>query len=116
MELTNHLRLKRILPFNDPEKKRLHDFVTTSTRQFFTLLDLPMDFLSSDPDQWSQLQSYISSQGTVGSVRVVNDLAERGVALIQQFNSLITRDEEQKQYLLQIVEKHRQTFSTANKT
>lgn len=43
--------LKHILPVKDSEKKRLHDFDTTSTRQFFTLLDLPLDFLSSDPDQ-----------------------------------------------------------------
>ena len=46
----------------------------------------------------------------VKSVQLVNDVAERGVSLIQQFNASITRDEEQKQYLLQIVENHRQTF------
>jgi hypothetical protein len=32
---------------------------------------------------------------------------------MQRFNSSQMRDEEQKQYFLQIVEKHRQTFSTA---
>jgi hypothetical protein len=47
---------------------------------------------------------------------VVNDLAERGVALIQQFNSSMTRDEEQTQYLLQVVEQHRHHFSAPTKS
>ena len=59
--------------------------------------------------------TYRSSLEIVRSVRVVNDLAERGVALIQQFNSSITRNEEQKQFLLQIVENHRKEFSMPTK-
>lgn len=47
---------------------------------------------------------------------MVNDVAERGVALIQQFNTTITHDEEQKQYLLQIVESHRKKFKNCNKS
>jgi len=38
----------------------------------------------------------------------VNDFAERGVDLVQQFKSSLTRDEEQKQFILQVVEHHRQ--------
>ena len=49
------------------------------------------------------------------SVKVVNDLAERGVALIQEFNSSITRNEEQKKFLLQVVENHRSAFSEPTK-
>ena len=48
-------------------------------------------------------------------MRVVNDLAERGVALIQHFNASITRDEEHKQYLLQVVEDHRSSFVSPTK-
>ena len=44
------------------------------------------------------------------SIKVVNDAAERGVALIQLFNAAITPQEEQKQFLLQVVEQHRQEF------
>src|SRR5208282_5687598 len=43
----------------------------------------------------------------------VNDCAERGVALIEKFNST-TKDESQKQYLLQVVEQHRKTFCKRN--
>jgi exopolyphosphatase/pppGpp-phosphohydrolase len=43
----------------------------------------------------------------------VNDCAERGVKLIEDFN-LTTTDETQKQYLLQVVEAHRKTFHKCN--
>ena len=38
---------------------------------------------------------------------VANDTAERGVSLIQSFILRFTKDEEQRQYLLQVVEQHR---------
>lgn len=59
---------------------------------------------------WLQLDSYHKNQTVVESIKVVNDLAERGVALIQEFNCSLTRNEEQKQYLLQVVEDHRCKF------
>lgn len=48
-------------------------------------------------------------------MKVVNDLAERRVVLIQEFNSSITHNEEQKQFLLQVVEDHRREFSVPTK-
>ena len=47
--------------------------------------------------------------------KVVNDSAECGVALIKKFNRILTNDEEQKQYLLQIVADHRKQFPNACK-
>ena len=52
--------------------------------------------------------SYKRNQDTCRSVKVVNDFAERSVDLIQQFKSSLTRDEEQKQFILQVVKHHRQ--------
>jgi len=40
-------------------------------------------------------------------LKAVNDGAERGVAMITTFNNILTRDEETKQALLQVVEQHR---------
>jgi hypothetical protein len=59
---------------------------------------------------------YQESKRLVQSLKVVNDLAERGVALIQEFNSSLTRNEEQKHYLLQVVEDQRKKFSTPTKS
>ena len=107
---------KRIPPFVEPSAKGLHDFVTTSTVRFFQILGLPEEFLQSDPSEWGHQETYKTSQKVAQSVRVVNDLAERGVALIQEFNSSLTRNEEQKQFLLQVVEDHRNKFSAPTKS
>ena len=56
------------------------------------------------------------SEGAVYSLNVTNDAAERGVALIQSFNNSITTDEEQKQFLFQIVEEHRRSLPNSNKS
>jgi len=78
-------------------------------------LELPDAFLEIDPAEWINNEDYTRSQAICRSMRVVNDLAERGVALIQHFNASITRDEEQKQYLLQVVEDHRSLFVSPTK-
>lgn len=108
--------LKQIERFDKPLTKGLHDFVTTSTRQFFQLLGLSEDFLQLEPSAWHFDEAYIENQKIAQSVAVVNDLAERGVALMQEFNCSITRNEEQKQYLLQVIEDHRTKLSAPIKT
>lgn len=45
----------------------------------------------------------------------MNDIAERGASLISSFNSVLTNQEEQKKYLLQVVEEHRQQYRDPNK-
>jgi len=45
----------------------------------------------------------------------VNDRAERAVKLVSDYNSSITTNEEQKQYLLQIILNHRAKYPQARK-
>jgi len=52
----------------------------------------------------------------VNKLKVVNDATEGGVSLVQSFNSVLTKQKEQKQYLLQVVEKHRRDFPDATKS
>ena len=47
--------------------------------------------------------------------KVVSNTAERGVALIQAYSGSLTRDEEQLQYLLQVVAAHLQAVSQPTK-
>jgi len=107
---------KRIPLFLHPCTKGLHDFVSKSTIRFFQILDLSTDFLEQDPTEWETEVSYQRNRETVRSMKVINDLAERGVSLIQEFKTSITRSEEQKQYLLQVVEGHRNAYSAPTKT
>ena len=62
------------------------------------------------------LQGFRKGLSIVRRLNVTNDAPERGVALIQSFNSSITTDEEQKQFLLQIVEEHRRSLPNSNKS
>ena len=48
----------------------------------------------------------------VSQLRVVNDTAERGMKLFEEFNQLITNNEEEKQLNLQVVEVKRKTVPT----
>lgn len=97
-------------------QKQLTEFVSQHTRQLFTALDIPQHFLMKSPDTWDSDNDYIVGQQKVKSLKVVNDAAERGVALIQTFNGILTSQEKQKQFLLQVVEKHRHNFPNANKS
>lgn len=45
----------------------------------------------------------------------MNDTAERGVKLMQDYNNILSRSEEQKQYILQIVKDYRLRFPNCNK-
>lgn len=46
-------------------------------------------------------------------MKVVNDIAERGVALMQEYNKLHTNNEEQK---LLLVKEYRQKYPDSNKS
>ena len=52
---------------------------------------------------------------TVLELKVVNDTAERDVALTQAYSGRFTRDEEKLQYLLQIFAAHLQAVSQPTK-
>jgi hypothetical protein len=90
--------------------------VTDNTNKFFSAMRLSMDFLTQNPASWPDDSNYISSRNIVSKVKVVNDTAERGVALIQEFTDLITHDEQQKQFLLQIVAEHRKLLPGCSKS
>jgi len=49
-------------------------------------------------------------------MKVVNDSADRAIALMWQYNSSLAKNEEQKQLLLCIVERHRKQYPTCTKS
>lgn len=95
--------------------KSLDFFVTTNTMNLFHRLRLPDTFLQADPEEWETNQDYQTAKSRVLQLAVVNDRAERGVALIQDLNCRITRDEDQLQFLIQVVADHRKRFPDASK-
>lgn len=98
------------------QTKQIEDFVSSNTNRFFEITEISSDFLNTDPENWEDNDSYISAKCTVRSLRVVNDIAERGVALMDEYNKLHTNDEEQKQFLLLTVKEYRQRYPDRNKS
>jgi hypothetical protein len=85
----------------------------TVSRTFFSVLHLDDGFLSVSVSLWEETPSFVAAKETVQNLSYVNDCAERGVALIHDLNAS-TKDESQKQYLLQVVEQHRHNFQQCN--
>ena len=96
-------------------KRGLEQFCTTNSRKLFQLLDLQERLLTQDPSDWEQDESYTRALRIVKSLAVVNDRAERGIAILQDFNKKLTKNEDQLQFLLQIVNEHRRQFPDCTK-
>lgn len=96
--------------FFDDDGKGLEQLLSAKSKVIFTKLKLPDDFFCQDPHEWPQFQSFQAASNLVRYLAVVNDRAERGVALIQDFNKKLTTNEEQLQFLHQVVTEHRKKF------
>lgn len=95
--------------------KDIDYFVSPQTVNFFKRFKIDTDFLNTDPDVWCKNENYLKAQKIVKGLRIVNDTAERGVKLIQDFNSSLTKDEEQRQFVLQVVAECRHVFPDSSK-
>ncbi|KAG7173857.1 hypothetical protein Hamer_G018135 [Homarus americanus] len=111
----NGNRMKAVVKPQDVNDIHLEDFVSSATSQFFDMLNLPTDFLQLSPSLWQTNAGYCKAQKKLKTMKVVNDVAERGVALIQDYIHVITKDEEQRQFLLQVVSDHRKNFPNSLK-
>ena len=90
----------------------LGEFATAQTSNLFLHLGIDQSFLAFPPDEWNGNEDFLRGKDRVRRLRVVNDTAERGVKLFEDFNKLITNDEEDKQFLLQVVEANRKAVPT----
>lgn len=96
-------------------QKTLASFVTMQSVRLLDQLNLPRGFLDVDPEEWTDRADFQEASSVIHSLKVVNDSAERGVALIQEYNGILTHDEEQLQFLMQVVEQHRHKFPDCSK-
>lgn len=96
----------------NPEGKKLSDLCSSQTKNLFTLLELPEDFLEEkDPSNWKSFESYVKAKQRVDSLNVVNDAAK-----LKDFTKAgRTRDEAQVQYLVQVMEDDRRKYPKASK-
>ena len=71
--------------------------------------------MDADIGDCMQDEAFLHGLSVVKSLQIVNDVAERGVQLITEFNTSTTPNEEQKQYLLQIEADHRKNMPVISK-
>ena len=96
--------------------KKLEDFVTSNTLRFFAITGMLYNFLDEDIEKWEQNEEFIAIKTQANNMKVVNDVAERGVALMEEYYNLITNDEQQKQYVLQVVSAYRARYPDRKKS
>jgi hypothetical protein len=87
-------------------------FATKRSLKLLTILEIKDSFLNLPPEEWPQNEEYQQGRDRIKQLRVVNDTAERGVKLFEEYNKLLTYDEEEKQFLLQVIEANRKTVPT----
>ena len=108
----NLKRLKgAIFDCNNP----LYAYATQRMAELFDLIlkngrDRAESFLVKDPTDWESDPVYNEMQQKVRQMKVVSDCA-----LITLYNSCITKDEDQKQYLLRLVDLNRKKFPEVSK-
>lgn len=98
------------------KKYSLCNFVSEKTKNFFSRFSLSLEFLELDPSTWETSFAFDEGWTFCKDLLVVNDTAERGVKFIQDFNRILTNDEEEKQLLLQVVEAYRQKYPSHKKS
>ena len=71
--------------------KCLTDLVIRGSNKFFRVMDIITEFLRSDPGECYSDESYIATVRRVENLQVINDFANRDVAIMQQFNLSLTK-------------------------
>lgn len=112
---------RRLKVSSDPQQIKLEDLVTERTHTFFDVLmeegkRKSQSFLTKHPAKWSEDPIFRELRQRSSRMAVVNDTAERGISLIEKYNNCLTKDEEQLQFLLQLVAQHRKKFPFALKS
>jgi len=97
-------------------KKEIYDFIYVESTSFFSRFGISTSFLEQHPSMWDENVDFQKGLKIVNTFRVTNDMAERGVKLMEEYNKVLTKNEEQKQYVLQVVEDYRRKYPNSLKT
>ena len=97
------------------ESTELVDLVTPHSFKFFNILGLDFSWLEMEPGKWEEVDDFKTAREFVKTVKVTNDVADRGVKLASDFATMLTKDDEMRAMLLQGVERSRKMFPNFKK-
>lgn len=78
------------------------DLINYKSIRMFKRFEISTHFLRIDPAHWGNQEDFKTGKQIINAMKIVNDTAERGVKLMEEYNTKFTKDEEQKQFLLQV--------------
>ena len=91
-------------------------FITQKSQRFFERFSINNDFLNMHPSEWKNNENYKNGLKIASGLKVVNDVAERGVQLMEEYNKILSKNEDDKQFILQIVSDYRKLYPDVNKS
>ena len=94
---------------------KVSSLIGKNSRLLFDLLKVNTKWLSLYPDEWSKNYEFNYISGILKDLKVVNDLVERSVKLVTDFNQILTWDKNHKQCLFKVVEQHRRNIPKFDK-
>ena len=77
----------------ETDTRSLDDFITKSTRAFFDQLEI-----KTDSATWDQHEGFKKRLSILNELQVVKDIVKRGVALIEDYNRFMTKNEDQMHF------------------
>lgn len=114
-DVVQERRIKAELQVEKLQEIDLMDFATYRSNNFLKILNLDNSFLQVEIESWPRNESFKKCKQICLHLKVVNDIAERGVALIQEYNVLHTKNEKEKQDILLGVAQNRKDLPNFDK-
>lgn len=94
----------------------IQQFISQQSKRFFERFSIPMDFIEKDPTTWANEDSFKTGMEIVKKLKIVNDTAERGIKLMHDYNQVLSKNEEEKQLILQIVSQYKTQYRDVKKS
>ena len=101
---------------NVVERYRLSQFIKSGSHYIFDVLGFDKTWLDQPVANWRDYEGYLEAEKFVNSLLVVNDAAERGIKLISEYINKLTKDPDERQDLIQVVQYHRSVVGDDKKS
>ena len=88
----------------------MEDLLTPKSFKFFSILGIDSDWLAKSPGTWEAEEGFRAANEFVNTVKVTNDVAERGVKLATDYATVLTKDDSVRSLLLQGVDRCRRMY------
>ena len=96
-------------------ERKLSDSIMDGSLFLFDQLGFGKDWLSMPITAWESNPNFREMRDYVHNLKITNDCAERGVKLISDYAHSLTKDSEDRENLLQVVELNREKFGDSTK-